>query len=193
VTMRSTIRSYCSLYAAVKRPLRTTKLPFALLHTANPQHVQHMGNSGPAKRASQVGKTEALDNLQRYSGWYVHPEKSYIAKALQFESFNDAWSVMTALALYSSRVNHHPSTLQVYNRVFIQIHTHSQQGPDKISDADIKMAKFLDRRTRNVTQLDHSLLLAPTSYAMETLQTIRPIPGVDPEATSERPREPLNN
>ena len=55
------------------------------------------------------------------------------------------------------------------------------------------MAKFLDKRTRSVALLDHSLLLAPTSYAMETLQTIRPIPGAVLEVTSERPHEPVDN
>lgn len=97
-----------SLYATFKSPLRTTRHPLGALslHSSCIKQTQHSGDSPSAKHASQGDKVEALDHLRKASGWYIHPEKSYIAKALQFGSFNDAWSVMTALALYSSRVNH---------------------------------------------------------------------------------------
>lgn len=52
------------------------------------------------------GKLDSLAQLQTASGWRLAPQNGYLAKTLQFKSFTDAWSFMSALALYSARHNH---------------------------------------------------------------------------------------
>ncbi|KAF8315942.1 transcriptional coactivator/pterin dehydratase [Clavulina sp. PMI_390] len=118
-------------------------------------------------------KSAALLKLKS-TGWTVGPQNSYLAKSLQFASFTDAWAFMSASALHSARNNHHPNVLQAYNRIHIQLWTHSQVGDDKISDLDIKMAKFLDKRSANATQLDHSSFLASANTSLEALMQLKP-------------------
>ena len=51
-------------------------------------------------------KATALAQLRDSSGWTIGPENGFISKSLQFASFTDAWSFMSALALFSARHNH---------------------------------------------------------------------------------------
>jgi hypothetical protein len=53
------------------------------------------------------------------------------------------------------------SLSQIYKRVLITLQTHD--GPEKITPADVKMAKFIDQRSPDVKSLD-----ARNFYSMST-------------------------
>lgn len=66
-----------------------------------------------------------------------------------------------------------PSSVQVYNRIHIQLHTHSQEGTDKISEQDLKMAKFIDKRCTSAVQLDDTALTSPANDVLGQLLSLR--------------------
>lgn len=52
-----------------------------------------------------IDKKSSIYGLQE-KGWSVAPNDGALIKALEFPSFNSAWSFLTSLALYSARTNH---------------------------------------------------------------------------------------
>lgn len=64
--------------------------------------------------------------------------------------------------------------VQVYNRVHIQLYTHDKVGTDKISELDIKMAKFMDRRSGDAVLLDQTPMIASANDALQKLMTLSP-------------------
>jgi 4a-hydroxytetrahydrobiopterin dehydratase len=70
--------------------------------------------------------------------WEVHGKKLCIA--LKFRSFVDAFSFMTAVALYAETHNHHPEWTNVFNRLDIALTTHEAGG---ITQRDIALADFI--------------------------------------------------
>ncbi|MGB8477131.1 MAG: 4a-hydroxytetrahydrobiopterin dehydratase [Candidatus Acidiferrum sp.] len=87
----------------------------------------------PAKKLSQV-EVQAL--LPKLSGWKIVEGKlhqEYVCK-----DFVAAFGNMTRVALVAESMNHHPEWFNVWNRVVIDLTTHSVNG---ISDYDFVLAE----------------------------------------------------
>ena len=72
----------------------------------------------------------------------------HISKTYTFESFVDAFSYMTRVALAAEKMDHHPDWSNVYNRLTIIWSTHDCNG---LSEKDIKMALFCDSAFSQLT------------------------------------------
>lgn len=59
-----------------------------------------------------------------------------------FRDFNEAFSFMTAVALASEKMDHHPYWGNVYNKVWIKLSTHT--AGHIITDKDRKLAAIID-------------------------------------------------
>src|SRR5512135_1297537 len=87
-------------------------------------------------------KLESRDieqKLKGVHGWAVANGKLH--KEFQFEDFVQAFGFMSSVALIAQSMDHHPEWFNVYNKVTIDLNTHSAGG---ISDLDFEFARKVD-------------------------------------------------
>lgn len=90
----------------------------------------------PAKRLSE-GEITAL--LPKVRGWSVVGGKLH--REISSKDFVTAFGNMTKVALVAEAMNHHPEWFNVWNKVVIDLVTHSVNG---ISDYDFKLAEKIN-------------------------------------------------
>ena len=90
----------------------------------------------PAKRLSDA---EIAALLPKAAGWSIAGGKLH--KEFTCKDFVTAFGNMTRVALVAEAMNHHPEWFNVWNRVVIDLNTHSVKG---ISDYDFKLAEKID-------------------------------------------------
>ncbi len=94
-------------------------------------------------------KLESRDieqKLKGLHGWTVANEKLH--KEFQFEDFVQAFGFMSSVALIAQSMDHHPEWFNVYNKVTVDLNTHSAGG---ISDLDFEFARKVDALERSRT------------------------------------------
>ena len=89
---------------------------------------------------SNQERLHELSNLYD-TGWAIVEGRDAIFKCYKFSSFIEAFSWMSAAALWSEKMNHHPEWFNVYNRVEVTLTTHDVGG---LSTLDIKLAQKMD-------------------------------------------------
>ena len=75
-------------------------------------------------------------NLQGFSGWEV--EKDKIEKTFDFADFQGALNFVNKVGALAERASHHPEVEIHYNKVEIELSTHSVHG---VTQKDIDLAK----------------------------------------------------
>ena len=90
-----------------------------------------------------LSNQERLNELSTLTdtGWTLVEGRDAIFKCYKFSSFIEAFSWMSAAALWSEKMNHHPEWFNVYNRVEVTLTTHDVGG---LSALDIKLAQKMD-------------------------------------------------
>ena len=90
-----------------------------------------------------LSNQERLNELSTLTdtGWTFVDGRDAIFKCYKFSSFIEAFSWMSAAALWSEKMNHHPEWFNVYNRVEVTLTTHDAGG---LSPLDIKLAQKMD-------------------------------------------------
>lgn len=86
----------------------------------------------PAKRLTETEVKERLNELQ---GWTLQGGKLH--RGFECKDFVAAFGNMTRVALVAEAMNHHPEWFNVWNKVVIDLSTHSVSG---ISELDFKLA-----------------------------------------------------
>jgi 4a-hydroxytetrahydrobiopterin dehydratase len=81
--------------------------------------------------------------LARVRGWTVANGKLH--KEFQFDNFVQAFGFMSSVALIAESMNHHPEWFNVYNKVTVDLNTHSAGG---ISELDFEFAGKVDALER---------------------------------------------
>ena len=77
--------------------------------------------------------------LEEHNDWSIVNEK--LSKTFKFSNFIQAFGFMTEVAITSEAMDHHPEWSNVYNRVEINLITHSEGG---ITQLDIDLAREID-------------------------------------------------
>jgi 4a-hydroxytetrahydrobiopterin dehydratase len=90
----------------------------------------------PAKKLTD---TEIQAGLARVKGWTLANGKLH--REFACKDFVAAFGNMTRVALIAESMNHHPEWFNVWNKVVIDLNTHSVSG---ISDYDFKLAEKVD-------------------------------------------------
>jgi 4a-hydroxytetrahydrobiopterin dehydratase len=90
----------------------------------------------PAKKMSEA---EVKEQLARAKGWSLVNGKLH--RAFECKDFVAAFGNMTRVALVAEAMNHHPEWFNVWNKVVIDLNTHSVSG---ISDYDFKLAEKIN-------------------------------------------------
>ncbi|HTG26931.1 MAG TPA: 4a-hydroxytetrahydrobiopterin dehydratase [Methylomirabilota bacterium] len=85
--------------------------------------------------AKKLTETEVKERLDEVQGWTLQSGKLH--RAFECKDFVAAFGNMTRVALVAEAMNHHPEWFNVWNKVVIDLNTHSVGG---ISDLDLKLA-----------------------------------------------------
>jgi 4a-hydroxytetrahydrobiopterin dehydratase len=72
-------------------------------------------------------------------GWTVHGVA--IRKKYVFKNFEDAFAFMTRCALEIEKLDHHPEWFNVYNKITVDLSTHSAGG---VTEKDLGLARIMD-------------------------------------------------
>lgn len=89
--------------------------------------------------ATKLSDSEVHDRLSRVKGWTLTNGKLH--RAFDCKDFVTAFGKMTQVALVAERMNHHPAWFNVWNKVVIDLNTHSVNG---ISNLDFELAAKID-------------------------------------------------
>jgi 4a-hydroxytetrahydrobiopterin dehydratase len=89
------------------------------------------------RKLSDAEIAAAMKNLK---GWSVLGGKLH--KEYKFTDFVGAFGFMASAALIAEGMNHHPEWSNVYNRVVIDLSTHSEGG---ITGLDVDLAGKMDQ------------------------------------------------
>ncbi|OFW02948.1 MAG: 4a-hydroxytetrahydrobiopterin dehydratase [Acidobacteria bacterium RIFCSPLOWO2_12_FULL_59_11] len=92
-----------------------------------------------AEPARKLSDSEIENALQTLSGWRVAGGKLH--REYQFENFVQAFGFMSSAALVAESMNHHPEWSNVYNKVVVDLVTHSISG---ISNLDLELAQKME-------------------------------------------------
>ena len=79
--------------------------------------------------------------LKTLNGWHLLDQEQALTKAYQFDTFAQAFSFMTQVALFAEKTDHHPEWTNVYNKVHVKLLTHDCGG---VSAKDIALALYMD-------------------------------------------------
>jgi 4a-hydroxytetrahydrobiopterin dehydratase len=82
---------------------------------------------------------EVRDALASLSGWSL--EQGKLHREYHFANFVEAFGFMTRAALVAEAMNHHPEWLNVYDRVVVDLTTHSAEG---ITALDLALAERMN-------------------------------------------------
>ena len=85
--------------------------------------------------AKRLTETEVQERLSTVQGWTLQVGKLH--HAFECKDFVAAFGNMTRVALVAEAMNHHPEWFNVWNKVVIDLNTHSVDG---ISELDFKLA-----------------------------------------------------
>jgi 4a-hydroxytetrahydrobiopterin dehydratase len=98
--------------------------------------------AGSAKRVKLEGE-ERVSKLTplKDTGWSEVKGRDAIYKEFIFKNFNQAFGVMSRVALLAEKMDHHPEWFNVYNKLQVTLSTHDVGG---LSENDIKMATFIE-------------------------------------------------
>ena len=91
----------------------------------------------------KLTKTEVTQKLKRLSGWKMVKGRNAITKKFKFKDFIQAFSWMTAMAIYAEKKNHHPEWSNVYSTVVVTLSTHDSGGVTKL---DLDMAQEMNKK-----------------------------------------------
>ncbi len=69
-------------------------------------------------------------------------KNNFLFKEFTFRNFVDAFSFMTAVALEAEKMDHHPNWENVYNKVFVNLNTHTAGG---VTEKDFKLAGKIEK------------------------------------------------
>ena len=89
--------------------------------------------------AAKLTPQELEAGLAELQGWTVVNGKLH--REYKFPDFSHAFGFMAAAATGIERMNHHPEWFNVWNKVVIDLNTHSVQG---ISNLDFQLAEKIN-------------------------------------------------
>ena len=83
----------------------------------------------------KLSDREVAEEVTKLTGWQV--EQGKLHKSFEFRDFIQAFGFMSRVALAAEAMGHHPEWSNVWNRVVIDLSTHSIGG---ISRLDFQLA-----------------------------------------------------
>ncbi len=91
-------------------------------------------------KARKLGKKEIADGVKALKGWKL--QKGKLHRTFECKDFIAAFGYMTRIALVAQEMNHHPEWCNVWNKVAIDLSTHSVGG---LSNLDFELAGKIEQ------------------------------------------------
>jgi len=85
---------------------------------------------------------------QEIPAWILGSEGKTIARSFTFADFKQAFEFMVLSAQYAEELNHHPDWSNSWNKVSVELSTHSAGA---LTELDIQLAKAMDTFAKQVT------------------------------------------
>ena len=76
--------------------------------------------------AAKLSDSEISAQLAKLPGWSI--EKGNLHRAFEFKDFTQAFGFMAQVALAAEKMDHHPDWSNAWNKVVIDLSTHSAGG-----------------------------------------------------------------
>jgi len=76
------------------------------------------------------------------SGWELEESAKALVRSFEFKDFSEAFGILSRVALYAEKANHHPEFTNVWNRVDFRLTSHDAGG---VTERDIKLAEAINR------------------------------------------------
>ena len=73
--------------------------------------------------------------------WTIGPKGKSISQTFTFEDFKQAFEFMSLCARYAEEIDHHPDWSNSWNKVTVELSTHSAGG---LTALDVQLAKAMD-------------------------------------------------
>ena len=83
---------------------------------------------------AKLSEQEIAAELKKLSGWSV--VKGNLHRMFEFRDFSAAFGFMTRVAIAAEKMDHHPDWSNVWNKVTVDLSTHSAGGLTK-NDFDL--------------------------------------------------------
>jgi 4a-hydroxytetrahydrobiopterin dehydratase len=80
-------------------------------------------------KPKKLSKPEITAGLRRLKGWSI--AKGNLHRLFKFKDFTQAFGFMKRVALAADRMDHHPNWSNAYNKVTVDLSTHSAGGLTK--------------------------------------------------------------
>ena len=93
-----------------------------------------------ANGRKKLSLAEAQARLGEVPGWSLKDGKLH--RKFTFSDFQEAFAFLAQAALFSEKMDHHPEWSNVYNKVSVDLTTHSAKG---ISELDFAWASAANR------------------------------------------------
>jgi 4a-hydroxytetrahydrobiopterin dehydratase len=90
-----------------------------------------------------------LDLDKEIPSWVLGPNGKSIVQTFVFADFKQAFEFMTLCAQYAEEIDHHPDWSNSWNKVMVELTTHSAGGLTKL---DIQLAKAMAAFASQVKQ-----------------------------------------
>ena len=74
-------------------------------------------------------------------GWALSADGKALERSFRFKDFSEAFGLLTQVAMYAEKVDHHPEFTNVWNRVDFRLTTHDTGG---VTGRDIDLAKVIN-------------------------------------------------
>ena len=85
-------------------------------------------------RATKLSEPEIAAELRKLSGWSV--ASGNLHRVFEFKDFSTAFGFMTSVAIAAEKMDHHPDWSNSWNKVTVDLCTHSAGGLTK-NDFDL--------------------------------------------------------
>jgi 4a-hydroxytetrahydrobiopterin dehydratase len=86
-------------------------------------------------KPEKLSEKQIADELEKLPGWKM--KGGNLHHTFEFADFNEAFGFMTRAALVAESMGHHPDWTNVWNKVDVNLSTHSIGG---ISNLDFQLA-----------------------------------------------------
>jgi 4a-hydroxytetrahydrobiopterin dehydratase len=75
---------------------------------------------------SKISEQDIATKLKNLAGWSI--DRGNLHRAFEFKDFSQAFGFMTQVALAAEAMGHHPDWSNAWNKVVIDLSTHSAGG-----------------------------------------------------------------
>ena len=76
--------------------------------------------------AAKLNEQDVAAGLKKLEGWSI--DRGNLHRVFEFKDFSQAFGFMTQVALAAESMNHHPDWSNAWNKVVIDLSTHSAGG-----------------------------------------------------------------